>query len=263
VLPLAVSLLLVLAQAPASAPREVVAVPGLVLEGADSLRPLLDAHLTTALGRAGFQVLGAPALRAAGLEVPAAGCLSVQPLCGAAPGVSMVVMGRVRAVPAGYQGMLELRTAPSGRLLWRGSLEAESAEELGRQMETHVGAGLLSHARPEQRPVLSVRQWGYAGVTVGALGTVAGTLLLMAGNAKMQRLESRGDPSAPLFREERLRLEVEGPRDQLLGVVGLGVGVASLAAGFTLLALPLPEVKPITLALQPTRPGLLLVGTLP
>jgi hypothetical protein len=112
--------------------------------------------------------------------------------------------------------------------------------------------------RVEQKATPGLRKWSWVPAAGGVVLAGVGTVFFVQSRSKFRDLDNNEFPTLA----EAQKVRDSGKRSQTLGVVGMGVGAAAIAAGAVMYFLPVKQtnVQP-TVTLTPQGGGLSVAGT--
>jgi hypothetical protein len=228
-------------------------------------------HLARALRREGFKVVTASevaALLSMERQKELLGCSENAGACiaelGAAMGADAVLLVSLAKLEDLYQGNLKIISARDNALLSETSVEASGQKGLLAALDEgakRLGAGLPPPLRPGAERALGTKRLWWLPAIVAAGGAATGAIGLVSAGGQYANLKTQ--LAAQGVNETTRQLAANGTTMQIVGWVGVGVGVAGLAGmGALLLFGSEPAVTP-TVTLGPAGAGLALGGTFP
>lgn len=179
------------------------------------------------------------------------GSLCVAELAGAL-GVTEIVTGDVAKLDVGYQVVVKVLEAKSGRARFAKTARVDSEKELFEMLD--AWAPLVAGKAPPRNwtPIIPV--------VAGAISGGVGAGFMASSNASLLQLQQRGGMA--LSYEQAVTSRDQGSRDQAIGVGLVAGGGAAMIAGLVWLIVSTPSAPP-TAMVVPSPNGLAIVGVWP
>lgn len=178
-------------------------------------------------------------------------------------GADAVVLGDVARIEDTFQINLELITPGDATVLAQGSRRvhgqvasldalASLGRELGRGLLTRQGRAVPAELMVQNSVAAPPRAWTW--VPVGAGIVIAGAGVLFLSMAEVNAAALRNPMGGALKATYAAQIRDDGKLFQALGAVGLGVGLAAVAAGFGLVLFG-PRDAPTSVSFVPLQGG--------
>jgi hypothetical protein len=285
-----------LAQAPAAAPFK-LAFPGMSIINVDEkMASFYSEHLAQQLVFQGLKVTTAKEVQTIlghERQKQLMGCAETSSNCIAeianALGVDGIVMGDLAKLGKTFQLNVKVVAAIDGKRMAGFSARVSSEEDLLAELDKgakEMAAELKAAQKPAPpgppapvaakppdaasspppaqevtgaKPSSGRRTWGWVGVGAGAALTIGGSLALLQAKNNHDALIS---PSKPLTLSEATVFKQSGELFQTLGWVGIGAGVAGVAAGtYLLLTAPSEPAPSLSFFVTPSGGAISLGGS--